>query len=113
MGPLKNDAKKPSIVYEYEPPIGRRLCNYTKVLKELNSKGLKGLDNVSCGCDSGAFVYGPVGHVITGDVTLIPNLGLRTIFLKGAKYRIPITIDWNLVDIEAARAVVTYTNYLY
>ncbi len=109
---IRNDVKKPGIVYEYEPPISRKLCNYTKVLKDLNMVGLKGLDKVSCACDSGTFGYEPVGHVITGDVALIPNEGLRTIFLKGAKYRIPIKIDWNLVDIEAARAVVTYTNYL-
>ncbi len=41
--------------------FSRKLCNYTKVLKELNMVGLKGLVNVSCACNSGTFGYGRLG----------------------------------------------------
>ena len=37
----------------------------------------------------------PTGHVVTGDLTCIPQKGLRSLFKKGPKYRLPSRIDFN------------------
>ena len=40
------------------------------------------------------FLYPPAGHVVTGDLTCIPDKGLRTLCKKGPKYRLPSRIDF-------------------
>ena len=34
------------------------------------------------------------GHVVTGDLTCIPDKGLRSLFKKRPKYRLPFRIDF-------------------
>ena len=34
------------------------------------------------------FLYPPAGHVVTGDLTCIPDKGVRSLFKKGAEYRL-------------------------
>ena len=48
-----------------------------------------------CSCKNSPFKYGPSGHVVTGDLTIIENESLRNILSKGPKYREPRSINWN------------------
>ena len=40
-------------------------------------------------------MYQPYGHVITGDLSIIPNFKLRDLIAKGPKYREPCKVDWD------------------
>ena len=40
------------------------------------------------------FVYLPAGHVVTGNLNVIPGARVRNIIYKGPKYRFPSNIDF-------------------
>ena len=40
-------------------------------------------------------LYQPHGHVITGDLSIIPNSKLRDLIAKSPKYREPCKVDWD------------------
>ena len=40
-------------------------------------------------------MYQPYGHVIPGDLSIIPNFKLRDLIAKGPKYREPCKVDWD------------------
>ena len=40
-------------------------------------------------------MYQPYGHVITGDLSIIPNFKLRDLIAKGPKYSEPCKVDWD------------------
>ena len=46
-----------------------------------------------CECNTSSHLYQPYGHVITGDLSIIPNSKLRDLIAKGPKYREPYKID--------------------
>ena len=48
----------------------------------------------SCSCADSPFLYPPEGHVVTGDLTCIPDKGLRSLFKKEPKYILPSRIDF-------------------
>ena len=45
-------------------------------------------------CADSPFLYPPAGHVVTGDLNCIHDKGLRSLFEKGPKYRLPSRIDF-------------------
>ena len=48
-----------------------------------------------CECNTSSHLYEPYGHVITGDLSVIPDSKLRDLIAKGPKYREPCKIDWD------------------
>ena len=48
----------------------------------------------SCSCMDSPFPYPPAGHVVIGNLTCIPDKGLRSLFKKGPEYRLPSRIDF-------------------
>ena len=48
-----------------------------------------------CECNTSSHLYQPYGHVITGDLSIIPNSKLRNLIAKGQKYREPCKVDWD------------------
>ena len=46
-----------------------------------------------CQCNTSSHLYQPYGHVITGDLSIIPNSKLRDLIAKGPKYREPCKVD--------------------
>ena len=48
-----------------------------------------------CECNTSSYLYQPYGHVITGDLSIIPNSKLRGLIAKGPKYREPCKVDWD------------------
>ena len=47
-----------------------------------------------CSCADSPFLYPPAGYVVTGDLACITDKGLRSLFKKGPKYRLPSRIDY-------------------
>ena len=48
-----------------------------------------------CECNTSSHLYEPYGHVVTGDLSIIPNSKLRDLIAKGPKYREPYKVDWD------------------
>ena len=61
-----------------------------------------------CECDTSSHSYQPYGHVITGDLSIIPNSKLRDLIAKGPKYREPCKVDWDKNLSLLYEAVVQY-----
>ncbi len=109
----KREQVKPvAVVYKYLPPFSRTICNYSACLREISNGNFNDCIN-KCSCANySEFVYEPTGHVITGNLDIIPEGPLRNIFSKGAKYRLPKSIDWTEVENASFKAIVSYTQYL-
>jgi hypothetical protein len=86
---LPNNAKKLKICvsYSYGPPIGIKLFNYNKTLKEVSPQNLDQYFACDCSENYSDFIYKPHGHVHTGNLDIISNTNLRNIMKKGAKFR--------------------------
>ena len=92
----------PTYFKEKEPPIIPYTSTKTIASKIFNlSSTLSGLDyhqfhkNPSkCECNTSNHLYQPYGHVITGDLSIIPNSKVRDLIAKGLKYREPCRVDW-------------------
>ena len=80
----------PLICYQYKNLIRNIIFNYNQVTS--NPDILSSIQP-SWSCADSPFLYPPAGHVVTGDLTCIPDKGLRSLFEKEPKYRLPSRID--------------------
>ena len=87
--------KEPSIIsYTYTKTIASKIFNFSSTLLDLDYHQLD--NNPSpCECNTSSHLYEPYGHVITGDLSIIPNSKLRDLIAKGPKYREPCKVDWD------------------
>ena len=53
-----------------------------------------GTRDKQCNCGSSDFCYGPVGHVVTGDLSIIKDVKLRQLIAKGPSYREQNNVNW-------------------
>ena len=82
--------------------LHQSLISYTVTANILNFNAtVRSMDNddfikspLSCDCASSPFRYAPHGHVITGDLGIIPNENLKRLLLKGPNYREQTSINW-------------------
>ncbi len=58
---------------------------------------LKRIIESDCDCHQSKFLYGPAGHVVTGDLNFVNNWHLKQLMQCGAKYRLPTIINWEEV----------------
>ena len=54
-------------------------------------------DNITCNCKKSKYCHKDIGHVLTGDLSIIDDSSLRTLMTYGPKYRLPKTYNWKLV----------------
>jgi hypothetical protein len=54
------------------------------------------------------FNYQPAGHVITGDVNIVRNEELKSLILKGPKFREPQSFKWQQNSISITDSVENY-----
>ena len=58
-----------SLRYSFDIPIGRKICNYSTILKDLNQQKIKEYIENDCECSpENEYFYEPHGHVISGDL---------------------------------------------
>ena len=57
-----------------------------------------GSNMMTCECSSSPYVYGPAGHVITGNLRIIGNKHIRRLLIKGPSYREQNYVNWNKVQ---------------
>ena len=64
----------------------------------------------SLDCKDSKFIYPSAGHVITGNLKIIPYSRIRNIVSKGPKYRFPSQIDFNRCKEEIVSALNDFGN---
>ncbi len=95
----------PMISYKYTKTIRNNIINYNEALKEYKEKGDF---DYQCDCSESIFCYTPHGHVMTGDLNIIGNEKLRSLVLKGPKFREQPNISWSKNKKHILEAVETY-----
>ena len=95
----------PLICYQYKNPIRNIIFNYNQVTSDPD---VQSSIQSPCSCADSPFLYPPAGHVVTGDLACIPDKGLRSLFKKGPKYRLPSRIDFTKCRSIVAEALQTY-----
>ena len=87
--------KEPLIIsYTYTKTIASKIFNFSSTLSDLGYHQFH--NNLSqCECSTSSHLYQPYGHVITGDLSIIPNSKLRDLIAKVPKYREPCKVDWD------------------
>ena len=107
--PYFKDQEPPTISYKYPKSIATKILNFNQVAKNFDGSSFNA--NIpNCDCGSSEFIYQPYGHVITGNLDIIPHEDLRDLVRKGPKYREQCPINWGyckkiiLDSLEAYRA---------
>ena len=78
----------------YTKTIANKIFNCSSTLSDLDYHQFH--NNPSqCECNTSSHLYQPYGHVINGDLSIIPNFKLRDLIVKGPKYREPCKVDWD------------------
>ena len=88
------EKEPPIISYTYTKTIASKIFNFSSTISDLDYHQFH--DNPSqCECNTASHLYQPYGHVITGDLSIIPDSRLRDLIAKGPKYREPCKVDWD------------------
>ena len=88
------EKEPPIISYTYTKTIANKIFNFSLTLSDLDHHQFH--NNPSqCECNTSSHLYQPYGHVIIGDLSIIPNFKLRDLIAKGPKYRQPCKVDWD------------------
>ena len=101
-----SNRERPMVSYTYTRTISGSNFNQKDVVKELDLT--RGTEGMLCDCNNNIYCYEPVGHVITGDLTIIRNAKLRSLVRKGPSYREQNYIDWNIYERLCKEAVDKY-----
>ena len=73
--------------YNFGKSIGSKILNYNKVLRGTGLLNYNDILNMQCSCASSSFIHDRLGHVITGDLSIIQNPALREVCSYGTKFR--------------------------
>ena len=82
----------PLICYQYKKPIKNLIFNYYNLTTDTSVLLNK---PKSCSCLKSRFLYQPAGHIITGNLDIIKDRQIKSLFKKGPKFRLPSRIDFN------------------
>ena len=75
------EKEPPIISYTYTKTIAKKIFNFSSTLSDLDYHQYH--NNPSqCECNTSSHLYQPYGHVITGDISIIPNFKLRDLIAK-------------------------------
>ena len=79
-----NNSETPIIYYKYKKPIRSTMFNFNKIVT-----GITIDSNTPDSWDSHNYnyLYPSAGHVLTGNLNVIPDARVRNIIFKGPKYR--------------------------
>ena len=64
----------PTISFKYTKTIGGKIFNQKQVVQDLNI--YVSVSNILCDCHNNKYCYGPVGHVVRGDLNVIKDAKL-------------------------------------
>ena len=88
------EKEPPIISYTYTKTTASKIFNFSSTLLDLDYHQFHN-NSSQCECNTSSRLYELYGHVITGDLSIIPNSKLRDLIAKGQKYREPCKVDWD------------------
>ena len=97
-----NNNETTIICYKYNKPIRSTIFNFNKIVNDI--------DIDSNTPRNSYYLYPSAGHVITGNLNVIPDARVRNIISKGPKYRIPSNIDFAKCRREIAASLNDFGN---
>ena len=83
---LKNKLKIRKI-FKFENQVSQKILNYNKILKSTGNISYNDILSMTCECADSPFRNDHFDHVITGDLNIIQEPGLRKICSFGTKFR--------------------------
>ena len=101
----------PMVVFSLVEPIRRKVFNYNKFVSSLN---VDDIESIPCFCKDFDNIYLDQHHrhIMTGDLSIIPNKELESLIRKGPKYRPPVKIDFDTafksIKTELDNLILTY-----
>ena len=101
------NSEPPINCYKYNKPIRHTIFNFNKLVSDLD---IHANTHSSCDCKDFKFIYPSAGHVITGNLKIIPDSRIRNIVSKGPNYIFPSKIDFNRCRGEIASALNDFGN---
>ena len=87
-----NNSKTPIICYKYNKPIRSSIFNFNKIVNDIDKDSIT---PASRDCQISNYLYPSAGHVITGNLNVIPDVRVRNIISKGPIYGFPSNIDFS------------------
>ena len=101
-----SNREQPMVSYAYTKNISGRIFNQKRVMEGLDFD--VGTGDMCCDCSTSEFCYEPVGHIVTGDLTIIRDAKLRALIGKGPSYREQNFVDWKKNIKICSEAVTAY-----
>lgn len=92
--------KKPTIIYNYLPPIRNKIFNYNEVIDNIDT-----LKDIECDCKSSKYCHDKLDHIVTGNMEFVQNDKLKSIMNYGTNYRVPTKVDWDKVMSEIKSSI--------
>ena len=88
------EKEPPIISYTYTKTIASKIFNFSSTLLDLDYHEFHS-NRSQCECNTSSHLYKPYGHVITGDLSIIPNSKLRDLIAKRPKIQRAMQVDWD------------------
>ncbi len=76
--------RTPGVVYTYVHSIRKTVLNYGRVVTDTAKDSL---ESIACDCEGSTWRNEKLGHVCTGDLSIVKATRLRELLEKGPKYR--------------------------
>jgi hypothetical protein len=108
--PEEAKVKFPQFSWSYTRPIRNQIFNYAKTTKNITENEWTQLQSTPCDCAKyGSHCHPVIGHVFSGDLSIVKDPSLRKLLGKGPKYREPEPYDWDTARdtmVDALKAVI-------
>ena len=102
--------ENPTIVWLRTNIISSKVHNFISIANDTKVQDWATKSSNTCDCKNSKFCNVKLGHIVTGDLDFIKHLPSKSLLSKGAKFREPKFIDWDLTWKEIYSAVELYCN---
>ena len=96
----------PTVVYTMREAIGSKIFNFNNFSTSLDVKSfLKDPTILPCSCENSRYKDSYHNHIITGDLRIVDDIGLRKLLSRGPKYREAKQLDFESAKKEIVKGV--------
>ena len=103
-----NNSETPIICYKYNNPIRSTIFNFNRIVNDID---IESNTPASWDCQNSNYLYPSAGHVIAGNLNVIPDARVRNIISKDPKYRLPSNIDFSKCRREIDASLNDFSNH--
>jgi hypothetical protein len=82
----------PVVLFSYVQPVRNEILNYKEVLE--SAAGVR-LEDIPCECATSEHTDAVLGHILTGELSIVENRRLRELIAKGPKFRERRKLDFD------------------